>query len=78
MKLRAVTAGVLSMVAAAVWAADYTVSGQALYDLAGNQIIVENDRMQLRLFISSPDPAGAELLEHLEKTDLNSFGEEEI
>ena len=46
-------------------------------DLAGNQIIVENDRMQLRLFISSPDPAGAELLEHLEKTDLNSFGEEE-
>ena len=28
MKLRAVTAGVLSMVAAAVWAADYTVNGQ--------------------------------------------------
>ena len=46
-------------------------------DLTGNQIIVENDRMQLRLFISSPDSAGAELLEHLEKTDLNSFGEEE-
>ena len=46
-------------------------------DLAGNQIIVENDRMQLRLFISSPDPAGAELLEYLEKADLNSFGKDE-
>lgn len=46
-------------------------------DLAGNQIIVENDRMQLRMFISSQDPAGAELLEYLEKADLNSFGKDE-
>ena len=46
-------------------------------DLAGNQIIVENDRMQMRLYISEPDAAEAELLGYLEKVDLNSFGEEE-
>ena len=46
-------------------------------DLAGNQIIVENDRMQMRLYISEPDVAEAELLGYLEKVDLNSFGEEE-
>lgn len=45
-------------------------------DFPGNQMVVENDRMQMRLFLLSPEAAEAELLDFLEKRDLNSFGEE--
>ena len=45
-------------------------------DFPGNQIIVENGRMQLRLFLLRPKEAEAELLDFLGERDLNSFGKE--
>lgn len=47
-----------------------------LIDFSGNQMIVENDRMQLRLFLLRPEEAEAELLDFLGERDLNAFGEE--
>ena len=46
-------------------------------DFQGNQMIVENDRMQLRLFLLRPEEAEAELLCFLGKLDLNGLGKEE-
>lgn len=45
-------------------------------DRRGNQIVVENDRMQLRLFISRMEDAELGLLDYLSAADLNSFAEE--
>lgn len=45
-------------------------------DFPDNQMIVENDRMQLRLFLLKPEEAEAELLAFLGERDLNAFGEE--
>lgn len=45
-------------------------------DFKGNQMIVENDRMQMRLFLLRPEEAEAELLDFLGERDLNAFGEE--
>lgn len=51
------------------------ISGPFL-DRSGRQIIVENDRMQLRLFMRSlNNEYEEELLNYLKETDLNAFGE---
>ena len=58
------------------WDGELKIAGPYL-DIRNRQIIVQNDRMQLRLFISPTEGAEAELLNYLARTDLNSFGEEE-
>ena len=45
-------------------------------DIRTRQIIVQNDRMQLRLFMAIPEDAEVEVLRYLAGTDLNSYGEE--
>lgn len=57
------------------WDGELKIRGPYL-DRNRNQIIVENDRMQLRLFIARMEEAEAELLDYLKDTDLNAFGEE--
>lgn len=58
------------------WDGELKIRGPYLHR-KGNQIIVENDRMQLRLFIERAEDAEAELLDYLAGADLNAFGEEE-
>lgn len=58
------------------WDGELKIAGPYL-DIRNRQIIVQNDRMQLRLFISPTEGAEAELLNYLARTDLNSFGKEE-
>lgn len=57
------------------WDGELKIAGPYL-DIRNRQIIVQNDRMQLRLFISPTEAAEAELLNYLAGTDLNSFGKE--
>lgn len=57
------------------WDGELRVRGPYL-DRYNNQIVMENDRMQLRLFIASAEEAEAELLDYLKDIDLNSFGTE--
>ena len=51
------------------------ISGPYL-DRAGRQMIVENDRMQLRLFIPEPDDDIEALLDFLKEKDINALEEE--
>ena len=57
------------------WDGELKIKGPYLHR-KGNQIIVENDRMQLRLFIARTEDAEAGLMDFLAGADLNAFGEE--
>ena len=58
------------------WDGELRIAGPYM-DVRNRQIIVQNDRMQLRLFMTVPKDTEAELLNYLGKTDLNSYDEEE-
>lgn len=58
------------------WDGELRITGQYM-DVRNRQIIVQNDRMQLRLFMTVPEDTETELLNYLGKTDLNSYDEEE-
>lgn len=58
------------------WDGELRITGPYM-DVRNGQIIVQNDRMQLRLFMTVPEDTETELLDYLGKTDLNSYDEEE-
>lgn len=58
------------------WDGELRITGPYM-DVQNRQIIVQNDRMQLRLFMTVPEDTETELLNYLGKTDLNSYDEEE-
>lgn len=58
------------------WDGELRITGPYM-DVRNRQIIVQNDRMQLRLFMTVPEDTETELLNYLGKTDLNSYDEEE-
>ena len=58
------------------WDGELRITGPYM-DVRNRQIIVQNDRMQLRLYMTVPEDTETELLNYLGKTDLNSYDEEE-
>ena len=58
------------------WDGELRIAGPYM-DVRNRQIIVQNDRMQLRLFMTVPEDTETDLLNYLGKTDLNSYDEEE-
>lgn len=58
------------------WDGELRIAGPYM-DVRNRQIIVQNDRMQLRLFMTVPEDTETELLNYLGKKDLNSYDEEE-
>lgn len=58
------------------WDGELRITGPYM-DVRNRQIIVQNDRMQLRLFMTVAEDTETELLDYLGKTDLNSYDEEE-
>ena len=58
------------------WDGELRITGPYM-DIRTRQIIVQNDRMQLRLLMAIPEDAEVEMLRYLAGTDLNSYGKEE-